>query len=159
MENRWVVMTARLLWIVPLFLCALAINQALVAFDIRHTLNSGEQAIADVIEIKINDRVDIPFGYVSLKVELDNAREIVKEKMALPYTLLPQVKDRVQLDVLVDPGSRQEIVIANIASTQWKMAGMQSMMCFFGFLFSGIGVFFWNRLLNTRGDPAEAAGH
>ena len=155
MQKSWTRVTAKVLWIVPLFLVLLAINQAIVALDIKHTLDNGKEKVADVLEVRVNDRVDIPFGYVSLKVELDSGQELVQEKMALPYTLLPQVKNQEQLRVYILPEARQKVVIAGIASTQWKMAGMQSAICFFAFIMAGIGVFSWNRFLKKKGDPAE----
>ena len=143
------------MWVVPGILIFLCVNQAKVAFDIKHTLENGSEAVADVLEIRVNDRVDIPFGYVSLKVPLDDGADLVQEKMALPYTLLPQVKNAETLDVRVLVGASQQIVISQIASTQWKMAAMQSAMCLVGFLIAGTGVFFWNRMLKEKGDPAE----
>ena len=148
---------SRLLWGVPLILLFLCLNQAKVAVDIKHTLENGAEAIANVLEVRVNDRVDIPFGYVSLQVPLEDGSELVQEKMALPYTLLPQVQYQETLDVRVLVGASQQIVIAPIASTQWKMAAMQSAMSLVGFLMAATGVFFWNRLLKKKGDPAEGS--
>ncbi len=145
------------MWVIPASLLFLAINQARVAVDIRHTLEQGADAVAEVIEFRINERVDIPFGYISLRVDLEGGASLVKEKMALPYTLLPQVRYLDSVDVRVLPGASQPIVIAEIASTQWKMAGLQSLICLVGFLMAGAGVFFWNRMLYQKGDPAEAS--
>ena len=143
------------MWIVPFVLLFLCLNQAKVAVDIKHTLENGKDATADVLEMKVTDRADIPFGYVSLRVPLENGNELVQEKMSLPYTLLPQVKNQETLDVRVLIGASQQIVISQIASTQWKMAALQSVMCFFGFLMMGTGVFLWNKYLKRKGDPAE----
>lgn len=145
---------ARYLWAVPICLLLLGLNQAKVAYDLRETLQNGEEAIAEVLEFRINERVDIPFGYVSLKVALADGREIVQEKMALPYTLLPQVRYKETLDVRVFPGASQQIVIEDIVSTQWKIATMQAMICLAAFLLAGVGVFAWNRYLAKHGDPA-----
>ena len=141
----------------PAILFFLCLNQAKVAVDIKHTLENGASAIANVIDVRVNDRVDIPFGYVSLQVPLEDGTDLVQEKMALPYTLLPHVQYEETLDVHVLVGASQQIVIARIASTQWKMAALQSAMCLVGFIMSGVGVYLWNRLLRKKGDPAEGS--
>ena len=112
-----------------------------MASDIKYTLENGSDKVANVLELRVNDRVDIPFGYVSLQVPLDDGTELVQEKMALPYTLIPQVQYQETLDVHVLIGASQQIVISQIASTQWKMAALQSSMCLVGFLMSAVGVF------------------
>ncbi len=145
---------ARTLWIVPVALLLLTLNQAKVAYDLHYTLNNGIAAIAEVLEVVVNERVDIPYGYVSLKVGLEDGREIKQEKMSLPYTLLPQVRYADQLEVRVFPESDQPIVIQEIASTQWKIAAIQSLMGFVAFLLAFAGVFAWNRLLSKKGDPS-----
>lgn len=148
---------SRLLWAVPLILIFLSLNQAKVALDIKHTLENGAETTANVIEMRVNDRVDIPFGYVSLQVPLEDGSELVQEKMSLPYTLIPYVQHQETLDVRVLLGASQQIVISQIASTQWKMAALQSAMCFVGFLMAATGVFIWNRYLSKKGDPAEGS--
>lgn len=157
MKNKWVPIVSRFLWIVPAILLFLCINQAKVAVDIKHTLENGAESIANVLELRVNDRVDIPFGYVSLQVPLEDGTDLVQEKMSLPYTLIPHVQNKETLDVHVLVGASQQIVISQIASTQWKMAAMQSAMCLVGFIMAAVGVFLWNRLLRKKGDPAEGS--
>lgn len=145
---------ARFAWIVPVGLLLLTLNQAKVAYDLHYTLNNGIPAVADVLEVEVNERVDIPYGYVSLRVNLEDGREIVQEKMSLPYTLLPQVRYEDKLDVRVYPEAAQQIVIKQIASTHWKIAGIQALMGFTGCLLAAAGVYGWNRMLRKNGDPA-----
>ncbi|MFK7844634.1 MAG: hypothetical protein AB8G77_04980, partial [Rhodothermales bacterium] len=64
MEKTLVHRVARFLWIVPVALLLLSLNQAKVGYDLRYTLNNGIAALADVLEVEINERVDIPYGYV-----------------------------------------------------------------------------------------------
>lgn len=142
------------MWALPAVLLLLALNQAKVAYDLHYTLNNGIAAVADVIEVEVNDRVDIPYGYVSLRVALEDGKEIVQEKMSLPYTLLPKVRYEEQLDVRVFLEANQQIVIMEIASTQWKIAAIQSLILIVGFLMAAGGVFAWNRYLKQKGDPA-----
>jgi len=155
LKTQWVPLISRLLWIVPAILLFLCLNQAKVAVDIKYTLENGKDTVANVLEMRVNDRVDIPFGYVSLQVPLEDGTDLVQEKMALPYTLIPHVQHQDQLDVHVLVGASQQIVISKIAATQWKMAALQSSMCLVGFIMSAVGVFLWNRLLRKKGDPAE----
>ncbi len=155
MEKSTLTNVARLLWLVPIALLLLGINQWMVALDLRDTLEQGEAATAEVLEFVKNDRPDIPFGYVSLKATLSDGSEIVQEKMALPYTLLPRVEHALTLDVRVVPGADQQIVITDIAQTQWKIAAMQAAICFGVMLMAGVGLFLWNRMLTSIGDPAS----
>ena len=150
---------ARLLWLVPVALLSLAIYQAKVALDLRYTLENGIEAVAEVLEFQVNERVDIPFGFGSLRVPLPDGRELVREKMSLPYTLLPQIRYKETLDVRVYPDADQPIVIVEIARTQWKIAAIQALMSFVAFLLAGAGVYGWNRLLARKGDPATRSSN
>ncbi len=145
---------ARLLWFAPLLLFLLAINQARVAVDLRETLNSGARATAVVTDFDKVDRADVTYGYVSLEVPMADGSTLVKEKLTLPYTLLPHVAGQESLEVLVLPGSQQEVVIASIAQTQWKIAAIQAAMAFGACILFGLGVNWWNRYLAREGDPA-----
>ncbi|NND71456.1 MAG: DUF3592 domain-containing protein [Rhodothermales bacterium] len=138
---------ARMLWFAPVLLLALAVNQAFVARDVSTTLNEGIPAVATVTEYERVDRADVTFGYVSLNVVLSDGSVITKEKMSLPYTLLPGLEGETELPVIVSPGADQEVVIASIASTQWKIAAIQAAIAFVGSLLFGWGVFAWNRYL------------
>ncbi len=155
MEPKSKHLVARLMWIVPIALLLLSLNQAKVAYDLHYTLNNGIPAVAEVLEVEVNERVDIPYGFVSLRVNLEDGRQIEQEKMSLPYTLLPAVRYEEKLDVRVYPEADQQIVIEKIASTQWKIAAVQGLMGFAGFLLAAFGVFAWNRYLRQKGDPAD----
>jgi hypothetical protein len=145
---------ARGLWVIPFALLALGVYQWDVSADLRRTLASGEAVQAEVIEFVKNDRPDIPFGYVSLRLRLADGREIVQEKMALPYTLLPLIEHQPTLDVRVLPDAAQPIVIHTIGKTQARIAAVQAGVCFGVLLHAGLALFFWNRMLTTAGDPA-----
>jgi hypothetical protein len=145
---------ARVLWLAPFSLLLLGINQWKVSGDLRETLEQGEAAQAEVLEFVKNERPDIPFGYVSLKARLADGSEIIQEKMALPYTLLPRVENAQTLDVRVIRGADQPIVISLIAQTQWKIAAVQAAVCFGVMLMAAVGLFFWNRMLASAGDPS-----
>ena len=142
-----VIRIARLAWIVPAALLLLSLNQAKVAYDLRQTLNLGVEAVAEVLEYRLEERVDIPFGYVSLKVPLPEGGEIIQEKMSLPYTLMGRIRHQETLNVRVFPEADQQIVILEVVETQWKIAAIQALICFATFLMAGAGVFGWNRLI------------
>lgn len=153
-------LVARLAWVLPLFFLGLTVHQAKVSFDIRETLNQGELATAEITEVHEENRVDVTFDWVSLRVPLQDGSVLVKEEMALPHSLVPLLKTeddepRESVEVRVDPGADQEVVILSVASTQWRIAAMNSAIGGVAFLIFAVGVFYWNRSLKTDGDPAE----
>lgn len=152
---------ARALWIVPLILFLLGLNQAKVARDIRNTVLNGQTADAEVIAEQIENRTEITYDYVSLRVELPDGRVIEQDKMSLPHTVAEDVKTKLDVQtgtphiaVKVLPGSPQPLVIAYMGQTHWRIAAINAAMCFLGFLLLSFGVFAWNRYLRRRGDPA-----
>lgn len=153
-DSRFVHAVAKVAWAAPTLLLLLAINQVLVSMDIRDTLRDGERAIATVTDYERVDRADVTFGYVSLSVPMADGTILEKEKMSLPYTLLPRLEGETELPVIVKPGADQEVVIEEIASTQWKIAAIQSSMALLGSIMFGIGVFAWNRLLKSRSESS-----
>ncbi len=144
---------ARLLWFAPALMLFLAVNQAKVAFDLRQTLREGIPAVAEVTAYKRVDRKDVTNAELGLRVRLPDGTVIEHEKMALPYTLAFMV-EKDSLDVRVLPGADQEIVITSIAATQSRIAAINAAISLFGFFFFGAGVFWWNRYLRKKGDPA-----
>ena len=158
MPSKFQVWVARGMWFAPLLMLFLVFNQYDVAQDLRATLEAGEAAVADIVEYEVSDRADMPFGYVSLKVNMEDGSSFDQEKMALPYTLLPILKGKEQVDVRVDRTADQPVVITQIAQTQWKIAAIQSAVSLGAFLILGFGVFWWNRHLSRQRDPAMAGG-
>ncbi|GIV61324.1 MAG: hypothetical protein KatS3mg044_0190 [Rhodothermaceae bacterium] len=154
--SRTSLLVARLLWLAPAMLLALAIYQARVAHDLRTTLDRGQAASAQVTHYNRVDRKDVTFAEVSLRVRLPDGTVLEKEHLSLPYSLSFMV-ERDSLEVRVLPGAAQEVVIAEIAATQARIAGMNAAMSFGAFLLFAAGVFWWNRYLRRRGDPARAA--
>ena len=141
---------ARLAWIVPLLLLLLALDQAKVAFDLQRTFERGTPAAAEVLAYEDSDRVDVTYGYVSLRVPLPGGGVLTKQKMSLPTSLLPRVEGERTLDVRVRPGAAQEVVIAKLMPAHLLIAASQSGICFLGALLFGAGVFFWNRSLRRQ---------
>ena len=155
MSSKNVILVSRILWVFPALLLFLTINQADVAFDLKETLERGTPAVAEVTGSFIKDRVDIQFGYLNLRVPMQDGEDLVQDKMALPYTLIKRIETASELDVMVRRGADQQIVITQIGGTQWKIAAMQSGICLVTFLMSATGLFFWGRLLKRDGDPGH----
>lgn len=149
---------ARIAWLVPLALLGLAINQADVARDIHETLRDGVLAVATVTDYERVDRADVTYGYVSLDVRMPDGATFTRDRMSLPHTLMQQLGDDVEtLEVLVLPGADQDVVVAVVAQTQWKIAAIQAAISFVAALMALAGVLGWNRLM-TRGDGSDVSG-
>ena len=146
---------ARLLWFMPALLFFLTLNQTKVALDLRATWEEGTPATAEVLAFENTNRADVTYGYVSLRIPLPDGQILTKEKMSLPHSLLPRVKNEETLAVRVRPGAAQEVVIASIMPAHWMIAASQAGMSLVGGLILFVGVFWWNRYLRREGDPAR----
>lgn len=146
-------LVARLLWIFPAILLFLTINQIKVALDVRETLDRGVPATAEVVEIYKTNRVDVTYGYVQLRIP--TAEGVIERRLSMSVSLLPELEGKDSLDVRVLSGEDQEIVVAAVARTQWRMAAINGAMSFVGLILLTIGVSAWNRYLKQKGDPAD----
>lgn len=148
-------------WILPVFFLCLTAHQANVASDLNVTRTQGTSATAEVLEVHKENRVDVTYDYVSLRVPLPDGGTLTREKLSLPHSIVPAIQDRATLDVKVLPGADREIVVTEtigptpIVDTQLRIALMNAAIAFGAALIFGLGVFFWNRTLRTDGDPAE----
>ncbi len=146
---------ARLLWLAPALLLFLTVNQIKVALDLRYTLENGIAATAEIMDFESTDRVEISYDYVSLRVRLADGRVIEHERMSLPHSFVPLIEGKKTVDVRVLPGAAQEIIIASVGRAHWRLAAINAVMCFVGFVLLAVGVFAWNRFLRRKGDPAQ----
>jgi hypothetical protein len=146
---------ARLLWIAPAIPFFLIFHQAYTALELRKTLDEGERAMAEVLELESSSRVEISYDYITLRIPLADGTVIVKEEMSLPHTLVPVIEGKSELPVRVRLGSGQEVVLEDIGPLHWKLAFMNMGMSIFGFVILFAGVFAWNRYLAKEGDPAD----
>lgn len=138
-------------------LALLALNQALVAWQIHETLEQGTPAMATVTELEVSNRVDVTYDYVSLRVDLPDGSVIEHEEMSLPHTLAVRLEGQTTMAVMVLPGASQEIVVTEIASTHWRIAAINAAVCFVGMLMALFGVVAWQRYLRKHGDPSDRA--
>ena len=154
MPSRATRILTRLAWIVPLFLLGLALHQGKSAYDLQATLTQGEVAEAEITDLFTTDRVDVTYDYVDLRVELGDGTMIEKEQMSLPHSLVPIIKDQETVEVRVQPGAAQEVVIADIGPTQARIAMMNAGISLIGAIAVALGLFFWQRYLRREGDPS-----
>lgn len=152
---------ARLAWILPLLLLGLSLHQAKVAYDLHRTKTTGQEATAEVLNIHKDNRTDVTYDYISIRVPLTDGTTITRKKLSLPHGLVPILEGKKQLKVRVDPGGPRGIVIMEpvqstpVVDTQIRIAGINGLMSFGAALLFGFGVWFWNRSLRRAGDPAE----
>jgi hypothetical protein len=151
---------ARAAWIVPAFFLFLAVHQSKVALDLNATATEGTPATAEVLEVHEENRVDVTYDYISLRITMPSGETMVREKMSLPHSLIPALKDKETLQVRVAPENNRDVVITEtiladpVVGTQKRIAMMNGAIGFGAALFFGIGVFYWNRSLDEHGDPA-----
>lgn len=152
---------ARVAWILPVFFFFLTVHQSKVAYDLDVTRSGGTTATAEVLDVHKENRVDVTYDYVSLRVPLPDGGTLTREKLSLPHSIVPAIQDRTALEVKVLPGAAREIVVTErigptpIVDTQLRIALMNAAISVVASLLFGVGVFFWNRTLRDDGDPAE----
>lgn len=143
------------MWILPLTLLLLSLNQVKVAYDLHRTLASGTPGQARIVELEISNRADVTLDYVVLAVAPDEGSPFTTGRLALPHSLAPQLKGLETVPVRVLSEGAQEVIIEPIARPQWRIAAINAVMSFVGFVLFAVGVAAWNRYLARRGDPAE----
>ena len=141
---------ARVAWVIPALLLALAIHQVSTAVNLARTLDNGEQAMAEVTRYERSDRKDVTHFELDLRVRLADGTVFERERLALPYSIGHRVEAD-SLEVTVLPGSGQEVVITQIGRTQVRIAWSNAAMSFIIFLMAFVGVFSWNRWLAKKG--------
>lgn len=152
---------AQIAWLVPILFVGLSLHQAKVVYDLDHTRTIGTAASADVLEIHKDDRTDVTYDYVSLRVDLPSGESLTKRQMSLPHGLVPPLLDRETLQVRVNKKASIPIVITEtigstpVVKTQLHIAGINALMSLGAALLFGFGVWFWNRSLRREGDPAD----
>lgn len=141
---------AKVVWGIPVLLLLLGINQVRVAQDIRSTLAEGASAQAEITDWHLDERADVKFDYVSLRVPLASGDVLVREKMPMPHSLIYLLENKEEVAVRVREGAAQEIVIEEVGSTQWRIAAMNAAISFFTVLMAGFAILMWNRHLNKQ---------
>lgn len=140
---------ARISWIVPAALLALALYQVDVARDLRSTIDDGERVWAEITRYERSDRKDVTHVEFDLEAHLVGGTTLRKERMTLPYSIGHRV-DEDSVEVYVNPGADQEVVIASIAGTHTSIAWSNAAMSFVAFLIALTGVWAWNRYLRNE---------
>jgi hypothetical protein len=151
---------ARVAWILPIFFVGLSLHQTKVTYDLNVTAQNGTPATAEVLNVHQENRVDVTYDYISVRVPLPDGGSLTKETLSLPHSIVPAINDRETLQVNVLPGAARDVVLTEairgvpIVSTQRRIAMMNAAISFGAFLLFGAGVWFWNRSLSRDGDPA-----
>ena len=148
---RWL---SRAAWAIPVLLIALSAHQVWTGLELRNTLQQGTPAEAEITDFFSSGRAEIKYDYVSLRIPMDDGSTITRERMSLPHTLIGVAEDRETIDVRVRRGAAQEVVITEVANTQWRIAVINAGMSAVLGILVGIGLFWWSRTLRTKGDPA-----
>ena len=151
-------MVARVLWVVPVLLMLLTINQAIVAWELRKTWERGQPAIAEVLNFESSNRADVTYGYVDLRVELDDTEAFTWEKISLPQVLWSRIEDKDSLAVRVRLGSSQEVVIESLMPGHWLIAASQVGISFLGAMLFMVGAWWWKGHLRPQRQRHDAGG-
>lgn len=148
---------ARLLWVAPGLLFALALYLGWAAYQMYRTWQEGIPAVAEITALEISGRVDVTYDYVNLRIRMPDGRVVERKQLSLPHTLAPLLRGRDSVAVRVWPDHPERVVIEELARPQWRMALIQAVMSLVGGVLFAVGVAWWNRLLRRQGDPAWRA--
>lgn len=152
---------AKIAWLVPVLFLGLALHQGKVAYDLRSTKTQGTDATAEVLEVHKDNRSDVTYDYVSIRVPMPDGSSLTWEKLSLPHGIVPVLRKKESLSVRVaGSGSRGVVITEKVQSTpvvdtQIRIAGINALMSLGAALLFGLGVWFWNRSLRRSGDPAK----
>lgn len=156
--TRWI---AQVAWLLPLLFLGLSIHQGKVTYDLYATKTQGAAVTAEVLEVHKDNRTDVTYDYVRLRVPMPDGTTMTRENMSLPHGIVPTLRGKETLPVRVSgTGSRGVVIMEKIGSTpvvntQIRIAGINALMSLGAALLFGLGVWFWNRSLRRDGDPAD----
>jgi len=155
---RWI---AKAAWLIPLLFFGLSLHQGKVVYDLQATKSAGTSATAEVLEIHKEDRTDVTYDYVSLRVDLSDGSTFTRKKISLPHGLVPPLMEEETLEVRVQQEASIPIVITHeigptpVVDTQMRIAGINGLISLLAALLFGGGIWYWNRSLRRDGDPAN----
>lgn len=169
---------ARLLWLFPLLLFAIAVYLVYAGLEQREAAEHGVPVVAEILEFETRERSEISRGHVRLSYQNPYSGEEQLRNVELPMTFLKEIElqlaesmgttpDRVanvvaegntspeqrRLNILVSEGSDQ-IVLAQFSRGHWVMTFSFAAMALMGAIGFAIMVRAWNRYLARHGDPA-----
>lgn len=152
---------AQAAWILPLFFLGISLHQGTVVYDLYTTKMNGTEATAEVREVHVENRSQVTYDYVSIRVPMPDGATLTRDRLSLPHGIVPALKGKKTLAVRVGPGANPSIVVTEpigptpVVETQMRIAGINGLMSFGAALLFGLGVFYWNRSLRRDGDPAD----
>jgi hypothetical protein len=147
---------ARLLWVFPLLLIAIAVSLTFAGLEQREVARSGEIVPAEVLAIETQERSEITRGHARLRYTPPGAATPVVRDIELPLTFLKELEEQRAevVDVRLLPG-RDQVVFDRHARGQYLITLSFAGMAFVGALGLAWMVGAWNRYLRIHGDPAH----
>ncbi|MEX0772715.1 MAG: hypothetical protein WEB89_10120 [Balneolales bacterium] len=109
-----------LLWLLPIGLTGLGIQQALVYYGIQNTEQNGTEYHAEVVEFQMKHMAAQSNGIIILKFTTDTGETIV-QKLSLPIQNAGLLMDSETLSLKYLEGSYQPIIIMPTLWFQTKM--------------------------------------
>ncbi|MFP4228196.1 MAG: hypothetical protein ACLFTE_05120 [Salinivenus sp.] len=152
---------AQAAWLLPLFFLGISLHQGSVVYDLFTTNANGTEVTAEVQEIHIENRTQVTYDYVSLRIPLPDGSVLTRERLSLPHGIVPALDGKETLSVRVGSGPDPSLVITEpigptpVVETQMRIAGINGLMSFGAAVLFGVCVFYWNRSLRRQGDPAD----
>ncbi len=152
---------AQAAWLLPLFFLGIALHQGTVVYDLYTTNANGTEATAEVQTIHIENRTQVTYDYVGLRIPMPDGTVLTRDRLSLPHGIVPALQGKETLSVRVGPGANPSIVVTEpigptpVVETQMRIAGINGLMSFGAALLFGLGIFYWNRSLKRDGDPAD----
>mgnify|MGYP006896934936 CR=1 FL=1 len=152
---------AQAAWLLPLFFLGISVHQGTVVYDLYTTNAQGTEVTAEVQEIHIENRTQVTYDYVSLRVPMPDGTTLTRDRLSLPHGIVPALQGKETLTVRVGPGANPSIVVTEpigptpVVETQMRIAGINGLMSLGAALLFGVAVFYWNRSLRRDGDPAD----
>ncbi|OZC02604.1 hypothetical protein [Rubricoccus marinus] len=151
---------ARLLWLLPLLLVAIAILLTVSGFEQRETAEYGERVVAEVLDVEVRERSEITHGMVKLRYTPPETAAPVERYIELPLAFMKEIQGDFESDstlalpIRVQAGSDQ-IILDAFSRVQWVMTFSFAAMSAFGAICLAWLVGGWNRFLAREGDPAN----
>lgn len=122
-----------LFWLLPLSFLFLIIQQASVYYGITDTYENGTSYTAEVVEFEFKQIAAQTNGYVILRFETKEGREIQRQ-LSLPVEMAGELQGIRVIPIRYQPGGWQEIVLMPTIETQKSLVWSNALMAFAAFV-------------------------
>lgn len=120
-------------WLLPLYLGGLLIQQINVYYGIEDTFENGNSYTAEVVDFDFRQIAAQTNGYIVVNFEDDGGNEI-ERKLSLPIEMAGKLQETRIIPVRYQPGASQEIVLVPAFDIQKGLVLTNMGMAFVGFL-------------------------